>query len=614
MPPLPWLLLSLALLLLPLVLAYFAARPGNGSFAAALFRVPVALAVDVVFISVLSAFVPLAIAAVAARVAYVVAFAMWRIGGAAKIEHDFRTVALAIAAGAITISASLELSWHFTIWDRQWHLPLVASLEGQTLPFANTLDAGRLHYHFGGDLIAAEARALSFDHLSSASALSLVHDAFIGLAVAWLVALCRALGARSLVVPALAAIALAWHGAIPRFVGVMGKDDPFFSFSQVSYRPHAPVSLLAGTMLIGALVSRMIAPRLRGARSAIVAGLLVASLCDEASVAIYGLAIGVTWVFFPRVLGRTRWRGVGFLFLLLVAVVVPNVFITGTIGHGGALRTVEWVAPRFAGMEGISTPLFSARGAIRGSMWLAAPLAALIALTLSRTAKRGGPPGSALVFVATTFFVGCTLALCLVVNGSAGEAQRFYLAPFVGPLVVLTLLTRDLRPSLKPFVGLAIGVPALLSVYADATIAAKLRFSEYTAGAHDVEMPYSLFDVDCADVAPTRLGEPTRRMYVDVTGYSLYSSCRSLWVPGQKHAGWGIEIFSETNSNRQRTTLERSLTGTSAPAACWNNRPSDAVCNDLKLRGLCTPSNRYFVDCTLPLDDHRAGQTTSSSR
>ncbi len=93
-------------------------------------------------------------------------------------------------------------------------------------------------------------------------------------------------------------------------------------------------------------------------------------------------------------------------------------------------------------------------------------------------------------------------------------------------------------------------------------------------------------------------------MYVDVSGHSLYSACRSLWVPGQLQAGWGIEIFPETNANRQKLTLTRGSIGKTAPAACWVAHESDAVCKDLKARGLCAPaSNRYFVDCTLPLDN-----------
>ncbi len=188
-----------------------------------------------------------------------------------------------------------------------------------------------------------------------------------------------------------------------------------------------------------------------------------------------------------------------------------------------------------------------------------------------------------------------------MVNGSEGEAQRFYLALFIGPLVVLTLLARTLRPALMPFVGLAVGIPAILSVYADGVIATSLRLTEHS-GAFNHDMPFSLFDVDCADVAASHFGESPRRMYVDASGHSLYASCRSLWVPGQKQGGWGIEIFPETTSARQKTALERNVIGTSAPATCWNNHPSDAVCNDLKARGLCAHGSGYFVECTLPLE------------
>ena len=86
--PIHWLLCSAVLLVLPLVLGYFAAPRTNDSFASALFRVPVALAADILVVSVLTIFIPLSIATIAARCAYVVAFVAWRFVGAFRRERQ----------------------------------------------------------------------------------------------------------------------------------------------------------------------------------------------------------------------------------------------------------------------------------------------------------------------------------------------------------------------------------------------------------------------------------------------------------------------------------------------------------------------------------------------
>ena len=41
--------------------------------------------------------------------------------------------------GLLGLGLSLRLSIPYAIWDRQWHIPLVASLRGQRAPFAREL-------------------------------------------------------------------------------------------------------------------------------------------------------------------------------------------------------------------------------------------------------------------------------------------------------------------------------------------------------------------------------------------------------------------------------------------------------------------------------------------
>ncbi len=609
MPPAPWFLLSTAGLVLPLVLAYFAAPRGRGSFAEALLRVAVAFGVDLCVVIVLATVLPVCWAAMVSRVLYSVAFVIWRLGGTSRVAHPPMAFVGAAIVFTLVVLTSTHLSWTFTyLGDRQWHLPLVPSIEGQRLPFDNVFNATRLHYHWGGDLVAAEARAFSLDHLSSAAALSLVHDVYMGLGAAWIVLFARALGVRSWVFPAFCALAVVHHDLVPRLIGVTAKDEPFYPFDIVTYRPHVPVSFVASVGLVGAVVVRVVAPHVAGARRALAASLFVVAICDEASAGVFGLSLAVTWLFAPKILARSRLRGFGLLVALAWLVVVPNLVLTGTLGSGGAVRAMRWVAPRFAGTEGIHTPVFSMDGATLAVRQLGAPLGSAIALVLSlvrRPASAARPAFGVVAFVLSVLLVAGLFAVCLVVNESAGEAQRYYVPIFVVSMSVVALTQPTLRRQFVPVLVVAFGVPMIASLYDGSAMVEKLRYSEFTAGGHDADMPFDLFEVDCRDVAAARFGESPQRIYIDKSGWSLYSACRSLWLPGNDHAGWKMPIFPDSNVERQRSTLEGTVVDASAPAVCWRGSRSDAVCTDLKARGLCRPGDRYFLECELPLKPDR---------
>ncbi len=618
MPQLLWISMAAALLVLPLVLAFFAAPRGQTSFASALLRVPVAFAVDLYLVIAISSVMPVAYAALVTRVLYVVGFGVWRLGSSSRVavpRHAFWVSALLFA---IALAATNRLSWGFNyLGDRQWHIPLVSSIEGQTLPFANVYNGGRLRYHWGGDVATAMARACSLDHLSSAAALALAHDVYMAAGVVWVAAFARAMGVRTWLFPAFCAFALAHHGLIPYRIGEIAKDEPFYSFATVSYRPHVPVSFVASVGLLGALFARVSAPHVRGARRAIVAGLAVTSICDEASVGIFGLVLGATWLFAPRAFARTRTRAFGALLLFGVVTVLPNVWLTGTVGHGGAVRAVAWVWPRFAGTEGIHTPLFSTDGAAMLVRYLGAPVfgfAVLVASRLrGRRARTQGPPWAVIGVVAACLLVSGTFALCLVVNGSAGEAQRYYVAAFLTPMIAAALFADSLRPTLRPVLVFFFGVPVVASLYEDAALLARLRYTEHTPGSHNPNMAFDPFDVDCADVASARFGESPQQVYVDRTGYLLYASCRSLTLPGTNNAGWQMPIYGDSSVERQRSALERSVVVDDAHAACWRNRASDPVCTELKSGGKCKPGDRYFLDCELPLPPNRIQRLPKTS-
>ena len=152
-------------------------------------------------------------------------------------------------AGLLALVISAWLSRRYALWDRQWHIPLVTSLRGQSLPFWNVSEPGApLHYHVSGDVLAATLQALSGARLHASSALSLAHDllfALVGVAVsALLVRPGRAFGWSAFAAVAPLGVLLA--GPPSTTVGLTGFS--YFNYYQMSYRPHVA---LAGLLIVG---------------------------------------------------------------------------------------------------------------------------------------------------------------------------------------------------------------------------------------------------------------------------------------------------------------------------------------------------------------------------
>src|SRR5215467_8683038 len=155
--------------------------------------VPMAVAFDILLVFGFARFVTVEIATLATRPLWIALGAMW--WGARQRRRDppiawprvlgpWQVAGIA-AAVVLAVVLSLQLSRPQMIWDREWHVPLVASLRGQTLPFQNVFEPGRvLRYHVTGNVLAAELQALSFDVFNGAYALSLAHDVLFALTAA----------------------------------------------------------------------------------------------------------------------------------------------------------------------------------------------------------------------------------------------------------------------------------------------------------------------------------------------------------------------------------------------------------------------------------------------
>ena len=143
-------LLAVAVYLVPIgvVLALSARRDRSLAWFAA--AIPAVVAVDLLGTIILCRLLRLEIAAGVGRLAWIVGGAVWydrrqRRRGL-RLEWptaiDRRVVAAVVLAAITAAVLSLILSRPYAIWDRELHIPVVAALRGQRLPFQNSYDPG----------------------------------------------------------------------------------------------------------------------------------------------------------------------------------------------------------------------------------------------------------------------------------------------------------------------------------------------------------------------------------------------------------------------------------------------------------------------------------------
>ena len=247
-------LVAVSLYLLP-VAVMLAVRSASGRAPNLLaVDLPCVVALDLLGILVLARFMRLDAAVLTSR-------ALW--GGAAlsmaglhalrrlpRGARRFDPGARAVMAGGAVLAFVLSVwrSRPYAIWDRQWHIPLVASLRGQKIPFVNVYQPRTpLGYHVSGDVLAAALQALSWGRLHSSAALSLAHDVmFVLTAIAVSALLFRPGRSRrsSLFVLIAPAVVLL---AGPLTVG-RSNGYSYLNYYEISFRPHV---VLAGLLITG---------------------------------------------------------------------------------------------------------------------------------------------------------------------------------------------------------------------------------------------------------------------------------------------------------------------------------------------------------------------------
>lgn len=607
----------------------------HGALTRLAMSVPIVLGADVLAVLLLGFCVPLGTSVVIVRV-------LWTFGAVAYgVRHRrglslapmrvaLLPLALAALAGALGTLPFCETSFTLNAWDREWHIPLVASLEGQRLPFSNVFEPARLRYHYLGDVIAAALRVLSGNVASAAAALSLAHDLFFFLTGAWLALLSFGLGRRRWLFGVFAGASILLHGPGQRALAGDYDGFAFHPFSRLSYRPHVPISLFALVAFSGSLAvlaARAPTPdpqpigtplqRLRAMawppRVALLASMMLLAMSDETSAAVLGAAMAFVWLANPRVLAERRLAAFGFLIALALALIVPNFVFTATLAPGGPVQSSTWSAPRLVSLGGTVLPLARAEAKWVLLQVLAPVVAAILALVFAVPSVRSRGRLAMLVFPCAVLLVCLILGTVLTVNGVGPESQRFFVAPFLAALVPAILTV----PSAKGSTGrpLALGLTVLtLAIPATYTLlflpwqlrtARGVGISGEMGTPSNKMYPRDLYAANCRRDAGARTFDAAEDVYVDESGFMSWAGCRASRVAGTTTTVWPVRIYPVVGGKGQLPQLLANVQGDSFSAICNRNGASDAFCTELTTSRACAAEGRWFVRCEFRRDEAR---------
>jgi hypothetical protein len=586
--------------------------------------IPAAVAADLLLVLLLSRFMILETAALVSRGIWIAAttavVALRRRRG-----HPLRwpraiprgaAVQMGVLAG-LALVASLALSRPCAIWDREWHIPLVASLRGQRLPFMNVFEpGGGLYYHFTGDVLAAMLQAFSGNALHASLALSLAHDLIFVLLGAELGLLLWAVGLKRLTLAALALAATLLAGPVTllREPGrKLESGHSIVNFLSLSFRPHASLSYLfiigfAG-VVVAATIDRvpLLSRRLRPALAILVAAL---ALTDEASLALLALGLAALWLADPAVLGLDRRRGALLGLGLAAVVVVTSLLFVGALGLHAPRHAISLVGFRSPGFLTPAVPFTTWDGpALVGQdLWSillvgAAGIGLLPALERSRRLS--------VLFYGVGLVAALLLFCCVEIDHAPIESHRWVTLPFiVAPLLATVWLVEAARtrgpaavagswPALVVYVALGLGTISTVEWLASGVALRECRrhqnFDGHAAGAR-------FYDVSCRALAGATLGEATRVTYVEPTGAYLYAGCRPTFISGPPSSLHVVKVGRPQFGRGALDDIDRNMLPTGAPleVACLAETPSgDLVCGHDRGRGTPATAGSTFETRTL---------------
>ena len=622
-------LLAVAVYLAPIgvVLGLSARRDRSLAWFAA--AIPAVVAIDLLGTIILCRLFRLEIAAGVSRLAWIVGGAVWyerrqrrrglRLEWPAAVD---RRVVVAVVLAALTAAIlSLILSRPYAIWDRELHIPVVAALRGQRLPFQNSYDPGiAFHYHFPGDVLATMLQVFSLDILHASLALSLAHDVMFALIGVTLALAMLASGRRPhhVVVLSVAAVLLAGP-CVLRF----GVGEPYLGYSYYAlyvwgFRPHQHVAMLMFAGVAAVLITRGERPLREGTRAwafvaPLLAMLVLSSVTDETSAALLGLCLAVAWLVDPFLIAPSRRGGAVLLGATAAAFVVVNVLLAASLSRGSPVEAMALVAPRSPGVQQPPLPLSAAPGwvaliADTVPVWAIGIALATLRLGRARDPARPHPSRGLTAFVCALAAISIVGLTFVEINHAPPESHRFLTAAlFMFP--VFAVLALDWWPP-GTFRRALVLTALLLGGFS--TLLWLSHFPRHpTPETYFRQRGENLHASNCRDLAGARLGQTPELVYVESSIFYAWIGCRPSFIPGWRSTPYWVIKLKPTLGVRGLRQMDREMVppGAPLPAICPAGRGRedvDPVCAYALTHGSCTPDGTAYLRCTLSPSDRRA--------
>lgn len=587
--------------------------------------IPLAVSIDLLLVILLAKIAPLQTAALASRAVWVAAtagviIARRRQGGPPIAWPSClgrRELWVAALAAAAAVTLSLTLSRPYSIWDRNWHTPLVSSIRGQSIPFMNVYEpTGTLYYHFSGNVLAALFPIFSLSTLHSSFGLTLAHDVMFGLTGITLALLLRAWGTRRalLIVAAVLAFLLAGPPTALR----AGEARPeggysYLNYLVMSFRPHVH---LAGLLIVGFMGAILVRLRRRGpplplgkTAPALIGTTALLAITDEASIGVLGLALGVAWLVEPDVISPSRPRGIAVFLALGAALAVPNILFYASLSPGAHRLGVEIVPWRSPGYHNPPLLLSTEAGQLNLLLDFLPMLAALAAGLLRLWRQRDRAIVGTVVFFAALLAVSALLLTRIEVDNSAYETHRFMTSiTLVGPLLGLAWIGRfyaDEAPPSRPYAlgtALVIGTIAICSVSTIEWIPSVAPKKGHRHAMFDPKR--NLYTVDCRSEVGATLSDTPRPTYISQSIWFLYAGCRPVFAPTKNTGHWTLKVGMPQYGQASLNDLHRDMVAQGEPldAVCPSARgeaTADPICAYALEQSACRPAGARAMVCSL---------------
>lgn len=553
---------------------------------------------------------------------------LWGLGGAAFLFTRWRktkarpalpawldlwTVGAMLCAAYFATKLSMDMSRECHNADRGWHIPLMTSLGGQSLPFRNVYEPQHpLAYHYTGDVLGVMMQTLSGMRLHSSLALTLARDVMYGLVGATMALFTRSLGFRGITIAVLAGLGVLLSGPMtvvthePKLVSYS-----YVNFYRLSFRPHVPLAALLTSGIIGTVIARVrgIGPvKPLSAGIAIMVGAM--AITDEATIALLGLSLGCAWLAYPKILGDKWWHGVLWLGVLLFAVTVPQIIFSGSLSAGAPKHVMELVPPRAPGY--LKTPLALAAADGRGKwsiIYDVMPQAAvLFASAWVVVRHRTRPALAILAFGTASFFAAYWLLTRVEIDKMPIENHRFWTAPMLAMPILGLYLAREAKDAFPKFlVVLGVGAAALSSL---AWVYNPQTRNSFCTHPSRYKSPYDFYKVDCLKHAGASLGDATVPTYLEAEAAYLYAGCHPTFAAGPTHRVWKDTAIGAVSSGLPALRdLHQNMVAKDAPldVVCLQKRKTkDVVCEAARRVGQCAPLGREIERCVLPAAERAA--------